>query len=85
MLNLTGSHEEVKEGASQPGADKEGGDAAKGVTARVSSKLNFMRSVQLPDDADTGGITATTQHGMLTVHIPKTAKPAPKVREIPVA
>ncbi|EFJ49801.1 hypothetical protein VOLCADRAFT_59087 [Volvox carteri f. nagariensis] len=59
---------------------KEG--AVKAGTRRYAS---FVRSIQLPDDANMENITANTQHGVLTVRIPKAAKPAPKVREIPIS
>ncbi|GLC49186.1 hypothetical protein PLESTB_000191700 [Pleodorina starrii] len=86
FLTMSGSHEE----ASTMGGDKEakeGGDKAGEGLARGGSRrfASFVRSIQLPDDADVGGISATTQHGVLTVRIPKAEKPAPKVREIPVA
>ncbi len=46
---------------------------------------SFHRSVQLPEDMDATGITATTQHGVLTVHIPKAKAVERKIRMISVA
>ncbi|KXZ49309.1 hypothetical protein GPECTOR_22g903 [Gonium pectorale] len=101
ILTMTGSHEEttvateaqqqkLEKGdvaAKTPeqaaaGAGKAEGGLPRGGARRYAS---FVRSVALPDDVDQERVTATTQHGVLTVRIPKSPKPAPKVREIPVA
>jgi|SRR5579872_2768754 len=39
---------------------------------------NFERTVQLPGDVDDDGITATFDNGMLTISVPKVARPEPK-------
>ncbi|GIL75395.1 hypothetical protein Vretimale_8035 [Volvox reticuliferus] len=92
VLTMTGAHQEGslagaevgKEGEAATKAEGEAGQprVVKGGSRRYES---FVRSIQLPDDADMGAITANTQHGVLAVRIPKTARPAPKVREIPLA
>ncbi|KAG2436608.1 hypothetical protein HYH02_011543 [Chlamydomonas schloesseri] len=60
-----------------------------GLTATTGSSrryTSFVRALRLPvGGVDPDGIRAATQHGVLTVTIPKKAQAAPKVREIPVA
>ena len=46
---------------------------------------SFMRSFSLPEDADSGKVTADYKDGMLQVHLPKSEKVAPKAIEIKVA
>lgn len=46
---------------------------------------SFARSFTLPEDADAGKVTAEFQHGVLTVHLPKSEKAKPKHIEIKVA
>ncbi|MDQ6737530.1 MAG: Hsp20/alpha crystallin family protein [Gemmatimonadota bacterium] len=38
----------------------------------------FMRSFRLPKGIDDGKIAASYDHGVLTIHVPKTALPQPK-------
>ncbi|GLI61979.1 hypothetical protein VaNZ11_004545 [Volvox africanus] len=92
VLTMTGAHEEGSLAGAEvrkdgEAASKEEGGAGQPRAVRGGSRRfeSFVRSIQLPDDADMGAITANTQHGVLAVRIPKTAKPAAKVREIPVA
>ncbi len=92
VLTMTGRHEEASPPAAAEGAEADEGEAGKAKQRTATTTAggfrryaSFSRSVQLPDDVDAAGITATTQHGVLTVRIPKVPKPAPKVREIPVA
>ncbi len=85
MLTMTGTHQE--ESTTTTTTTTEEGDKAKGEVARPRSRrfASFVRSVSLPDDADRGGISATTQHGVLRVRIPKTPVPQPKVHEVPIS
>lgn len=46
---------------------------------------SFMRSFSLPEDADSGKVTADYKDGMLQVHLPKSQKPTAKAIEIKVA
>lgn len=79
MLTMAG---EIKEEEQAEEAAKEGAAAPK---PRVRRYSTFRRSVQLPDEINAEGITASTEHGVLTVHVPKAPKPAPKMKEIPIA
>lgn len=45
---------------------------------------NFSRSFGLPESANAESISCETKDGVLTVHIPKLAKPESKVRQIKV-
>lgn len=45
---------------------------------------SFTRSFTVPDDADSGKISAESKDGVLLVHLPKTAKPASRSVEIAV-
>ncbi len=45
---------------------------------------HFMRSFALPEDADAGKVSAEYKDGVLTVHIPKSAKAQPKSIEVKV-
>lgn len=45
---------------------------------------SFSRSFTLPEDADEGGIDAAYQDGMLTLTIPKAARPEPRAIEVKV-
>jgi HSP20 family molecular chaperone IbpA len=47
------------------------------------SEFDFQHSFTLPDDIDRGGITATSQFGILSVKIPKVKTAQP--RQIPVS
>lgn len=78
MLTMSGEHQEAEEDKSSSG-DK----TAKPPKSRRYT--TFVRSIQLPEDAEVEGIKASTEHGVLSVHIPKNPKPAPKTREIPIA
>jgi HSP20 family protein len=44
----------------------------------------FQRRFSLPDDADTGAISAESRDGVLTVRIPKVKPSQPEVRSIAV-
>ncbi|GIL51277.1 hypothetical protein Vafri_7117 [Volvox africanus] len=92
VLTMTGAHEEgslsgAEVSKDEEAASKKEGEAGQPRVVKGGSRRyeSFVRSIQLPDDADMGAITANTQHGVLALRIPKTAKPASKVREIPVA
>jgi HSP20 family protein len=54
-------------------------------TRREFSRAQFKRSFRLPETANTEGITAEYQHGVLTVVIPKTEVSKPRTREISIA
>lgn len=45
---------------------------------------SFSRSFTLPEEADEGGIAANYKDGMLTLTIPKVAKPEPRAIEVKV-
>lgn len=45
---------------------------------------SFFRSFRLPDNVDESGVQADYADGMLSITLPKTAKPKQTVREIPV-
>jgi HSP20 family protein len=54
-------------------------------TRREFSSAQFKRSFHLPESANTEGITAEYQNGVLTVVIPKTEAAKPRTREISIA
>lgn len=94
MLTMTGTHQDeatttttATTAGTATATLTEEGDKAKGEMARPRSRrfASFVRSVSLPDDADRSGISATTQHGVLCVRIPKTPVPQPKVHEVPIS
>ncbi|KAG2443791.1 hypothetical protein HXX76_002134 [Chlamydomonas incerta] len=67
-----------------PGTSKR--PAAGTATASSCRYSSFVRALRLPvGGVEAEGIKAATQHGVLTVTIPKKAQTVPKVREIPVA
>ncbi|PNH02368.1 Class III heat shock protein [Tetrabaena socialis] len=86
ILTMTGTHEEGDQQPEQLEQDKDKGKAKAKGAAKARRYASFVRSIRLPDDADVEGISATTEHGVLTVRIRKAPQPerAP-VREIPVA
>lgn len=43
---------------------------------------SFQRTLTLPDDVDTAGITASHKNGVLTVVLPRTEAPKPETRQI---
>jgi HSP20 family protein len=45
---------------------------------------SFSRSFTLPEEADENGIDASYKDGMLTLSIPKIAKPEPRAIEVKV-
>lgn len=45
----------------------------------------FSRSLPLPEDADTQGMTAETKDGVLTVRVPKSAQAPPEPKRVPVS
>lgn len=45
---------------------------------------SFMRSFTLPADADEKAVTARFAKGVLSIEIPKTARPTGKVSEVPI-
>lgn len=46
---------------------------------------SFMRSFTLPEDADGAKVNAEYKEGVLTVHLPKSAKAKPKAIEVKIA
>jgi HSP20 family protein len=46
---------------------------------------SFVRSFSVPDDADSGKVTADFKDGVLRVHLPKSEKAQPKAIDIKVA
>jgi HSP20 family protein len=46
---------------------------------------SFLRSFTLPEEVDATKVAAETKDGVLTVHLPKSAKPAPKAVEVKAA
>ena len=49
------------------------------------SSGSFQRTLSLPDDADTEGVSATMKNGLLKLIIPRQAKPNEEVKRIPIA
>jgi len=45
---------------------------------------SFQRTFRLPADADTDGINANLDHGVLTITVPKRAEEAPEQRKIAI-
>ncbi len=89
MLQVEGEvrqEEDEPSAAATPGAEA-GKDVAKQqAPARRSRRyMSFRRTLQLPPDAEAEGIKASTEHGVLTLHIPKAPRPQPKTKQIPVA
>ncbi|MEW5300869.1 MAG: hypothetical protein WDW36_003767 [Sanguina aurantia] len=72
MLTVSGSMKEEDKG-------EEGGSRR-----RILRMSSFTRRLQLPTDADMDNIKANTNHGVLTICVPKTGKPAAQMRDIPV-
>lgn len=69
-----------------PGTSKRPSGAPSTGSSSYSRYSSFVRALRLPvGGVEPEGIKAATQHGVLTVTIPKKAQPVPKVREIPVA
>ena len=46
---------------------------------------SFSRSFTIPEDAEEDKLSAEFKEGVLTVHLPKTAQPKPKSKEIKVS
>jgi HSP20 family protein len=64
--------------------EKDENDEKRGLRHRESWRGTFQRALRLPEDADEKGVSAATKAGILTVVVPKLAKPEPQVRTIPV-
>ncbi len=62
------------------------GAAEKGSFHRRERRYgNFARSVQLPEGLDVSNATAEYRHGILTLHIPKSAEVQPRRIEVKAA
>ncbi|SFG52745.1 Hsp20/alpha crystallin family protein [Neptunomonas qingdaonensis] len=73
VLTIQGQKEEVNE------------DKDKHYYRVERSSGSFQRTLSLPDDADTEGMTATMRNGLLTLSIPRKATPNEAVRRIPIS
>lgn len=73
VLTIQGQKEEVNE------------DKDKHYYRVERSSGAFQRTLSLPDDADTEGMTATMKNGLLTLTIPRKATQKEAVRRIPIS
>ncbi|WP_372743029.1 Hsp20/alpha crystallin family protein, partial [Neptunomonas sp.] len=73
VLTIQGQKEEVNE------------DKDKHYYRVERSSGAFQRTLSLPEDADTEGMTATMKNGLLTLSIPRKATQKEAVRRIPIS
>ena len=73
------------DGANGKRKREEDGDCKYIRLERRSSPRSFVRKFSLPEDADTGGVAARCENGVLTVTVKKVPPPEKKPKSVQVA